>query len=150
MSELPAPTTARQRAAAARAEKNHVEEAKWLRQYSLLRPDDTDVMVELAIASDEAAKNATGYEQLQLGDEARRQLGRALSEVASKGGQGQREVEIRRRIIARLIASFWFKEAERQLVKLDPELEDAEALGWLALSLASIFRYLACLFHQHQ
>ena len=123
-------------AAAARSDKDHVEESKWLRRYALLRPDDAKVLIEMAIASDEAALASSGYERRRLSEEARRQLGYALSKLTSDGSQPQQETEIRRRLIARLVDSYRFDEAERQIIKLDAEVGDPEVLQWLALSLA--------------
>tara|TARA_R110002049_G_scaffold285698_2_gene466835 strand:+ start:50224 stop:54990 length:4767 start_codon:yes stop_codon:yes gene_type:complete len=126
-----------ERAAAAREAKNYRDEAMWLDRYNMMRPNDASAIVDRAIATDNAANSADDLARFRLSEDARRQLGYALSQMSTKDEQQDRAEEVRRRLIERLlmIGGGWYKEAERQVVKLDAPPDDEDALRWLAMSL---------------
>ena len=130
-----------QRADAAAAEGDSEEESKWLRRYSMLRPDDADALYRYSVALDDAAENATGQDLPRAVEDSRRQLGIAITRLPDH--DSERQAEIRRRLIKRLVQSGDARgaEAESQIIALDAPPDDPEMLRGLALALAGQVRF---------
>ncbi|WP_148080471.1 tetratricopeptide repeat protein [Roseimaritima ulvae] len=125
-----------QRAEQAADAENYSEQAKWLRRYSLLKPDDLDAIVNAAIAADEAADRTALPQRSAAINNARKQLSNAIGRLSAEEDHA-RETDLRIRLIERLLqlGSYWCREAERQVVLLDAEPDDPRATKWLAQAL---------------
>ncbi len=130
-----AATTYRSRAESARSDGNFAEQAKWLQRYSLMEPDDLDVVVELAIAADSAVDVAPRERRLATIDAARQYLSGSIARLGSSNPEAT--ADLRRRLIGRLLQlrGSWLREAERQVIILQADPSDPEATKWLALAL---------------
>ncbi len=112
------------------------EQAKWLRRYALLVPDDVDAIYQMATAADKAADAAERDSRGQRIDAARRALSRAIGQIGDK--DPDKVVDLRVRLINRLVqlGGPWNREAERQIKELDAEENNPQSMAWLALALA--------------
>ncbi|TWT54683.1 Photosystem I assembly protein Ycf3 [Rubripirellula amarantea] len=130
-----AATTFLSRAKMAADVEDHEAQAKWLSRYSLLRPDDLQVVIDTAIAADTAANLAEPERYTMALHAARKQLGIAIARISAKRPDDAKT--LRKLLIQRLLQAGgpWLREAERQVVLLDADAEDAEATKSLAVSL---------------
>ncbi len=122
-------------AQAAEQDQDYEEQAKWLRRYALLVPDDVDVSYQMAIAADKAADEADRDSRGRRIDAARRSLSRAIGQIGSK--DPEKVTELRERLIHRLVqlGGPWNREAERQVEELDAAENDSQSMKWLAAAL---------------
>ena len=130
-----------QRADAA-IDSGEIEEAvKWLKRYSMLRPDDADALYRYTIGLDDLADLAQVSERRPAVEDSRRQLGIAITRLPDH--DRERQAEIRRRLIKRLVQSGDARgaEAESQIIALDAPPNDPEMLRGLALALAGQVRF---------
>ncbi|TWT81171.1 Tetratricopeptide repeat protein [Planctomycetes bacterium CA13] len=127
--------TYRSRADEAASEGKFSDQAKWLQRYLLIQPDDTGAIIEMAIASDQAADVALSSELSAAVNQARKHLGSSIARLTDD--EAKEAKDLRHRLIKRLIqlGGGWFREAERQVVVLDAEHTDPQANKWMALSL---------------
>lgn len=126
-----------ERARLAKDEGRFDEQAKWLSRYSLMDPAKENVVIEMAIAADNAADAAGVGGSKFTDDDARKYLGDAIARLSDESKE-ERE-ELRKRLINRLLklGGPWLVEAIRQVNVLSPENpNDPEALRWVALALA--------------
>ncbi len=130
-----AATTFLDRADAAAEKQEYSDQSKWLRRYSLMKPDDREIIVRMALAADSAADSAPPEQRALAIYNARKQLGEAIARLGSKEPDTIRD--LRTRLIKRLLQldERWFSEVERQIIELQPEKEDPEAVRWLAQAL---------------
>ncbi len=114
------------------------EQIRWLRRYRMLYPDDSQALVSLALASDEAVAIAPAN-RLDRVDRARKYLRDALADLVQQDAESSQQADLRRKLIARLsqFGSRYADEVERQVVQLDAAEDDAEMLRALALALAA-------------
>ncbi|EMI44602.1 hypothetical protein [Rhodopirellula sp. SWK7] len=113
------------------------EQAKWLRRYSLLVPDDLDAVYQTALAADHAA-DASEYGDLGRHiNEARKSLSGAIARVGVKDEVMARDLRLR--LISRLLqlGGPWNREAERQIQELGAPDRDPQAVAFLAMALAN-------------
>ncbi|TWU19431.1 tetratricopeptide repeat protein [Allorhodopirellula heiligendammensis] len=112
------------------------DQAKWLRRYALLAPDDVDAIYQMAIAADKAADKADRASRGQRIDAARQALSGGIGQIGSK--DPSKVTDLRVRLIARLIqlGGPWNREAERQISELNAPENDPQAMTSLALALA--------------
>ena len=137
-----AASTFMSRAEAAAAKNDYAEQAKWLRQYSLLNPDDVDVLCDVALAADAAAAVAEFNQKPKAIVNARGLLALAVVRLSSLPAEDRADNEVRLkdlrgRLIERLLqmGPDWASEAERHVVALEANPSDAEAIDWLAHAL---------------
>lgn len=128
-------STLLERADAAAAEQNFADQARWLAHYTLLRPDDQNATIQVAIASDTAADFAERESVVNAVNSARRRLSDTIAQLDSE--HADEIIELRRRLIKRLLqlGGDWNREAERHVMLLDASPEDAEVTRWLGLAL---------------
>ena len=128
-----AETTFLSRAEAAADNNKYDEQVKWLGRYLLLKPDDLDAVLKMALASDAAADVAKPDQLRDAIDDARSQLSGSIARL----GDNPNVKELRGRLIERLLqlGGLWFREAERQVVAFRLESDDPQATRWLARSL---------------
>lgn len=128
-------TTFLQLATAADEGEDFEGQAKWLRRYSLLVPDDVDAIYQMAIAADKAADAADRDSRGARVDAARRALSRAIGQIGDK--DDDKVADLRVRMLNRLLqlGGPWNREAERQIIELDADENDPQSLAWLALAL---------------
>ncbi len=125
------------RAAAAKATGNYGDQVKWLSRYSMLVPDDHEVIVQMAIAADEGAE-ASDRESLGFRvDQARKQLSNSLARLGETEPGDATARDLRTRLIKRLIqlGGPWFREAERQIILLEAAADDPDTTRSLAVAL---------------
>lgn len=121
---------------AAEKKQDFEDQAKWLRRYALLVPDDVDAIYQMAIAADKAADDANREPRGQRVDAARQALNRGIGQIGSK--DPDLVVDLRMRLINRLVqlGGPWNREAERQIEILNAATSDPQSLTSLALALA--------------
>jgi len=126
-----------QRSQAASEANNFAEQTKWLTRYSLLVPDDIDTVVKLAIVADAAADQGKRSTRGSAVDQARKQLSTALARASDAGVDRKVVDDLRKRLVKRLLqlGGPWYREAERQILILQPAREDADSLRSMALAL---------------
>lgn len=112
------------------------DQAKWLRRYALLEPDDVGAIYDMALASDKAADTADRDTRGQRVDAARRTLNQGIGQIGSK--DPDKVSDLRVRLINRLVqlGGPWNREAERQIEVLNAAPTDPQATTSLALALA--------------
>ncbi|WP_197231905.1 tetratricopeptide repeat protein [Novipirellula artificiosorum] len=124
--------TYRARAAVAAADNDYALQAKWLQRYSLVRPDDEQAIFEMALAADHAADAAPIDQRYQTTEQARKLLSSSIALL--KRDDAEKQNDLRRRLIKRLLSlgNAWLAEAERQVIQLGADANDADANKWMA------------------
>ncbi|MEC8558015.1 MAG: tetratricopeptide repeat protein [Planctomycetota bacterium] len=112
---------------------DYKEHAKWLKRYVALVPSNTEAMYEFAVSLDDQVKDGPSLLR------ARKYLSSAIGTLGNSVEDNKKRDELRRRLIQRLVllGGIWASEAERQIILLDPDPNDSEAMIWLAKSLAA-------------
>ena len=110
---------------------DYKEHAKWLRRYVALVPNNTEAMYDFAVSLDDQVKDGPSLLR------ARQYLSSAIGTLGNSVEDNKKRNELRRRLIQRLVllGGVWASEAERQIILLDAEPNDPEAMLWLAKSL---------------
>jgi tetratricopeptide (TPR) repeat protein len=123
-----------QKADQARAASDWEAEIRWLQRSALLQPDDTQISVRLALASD-AAVELPPANRLDRVDRARTNLRNALARELSP----KQELDLRRKLVLRLgqYAGRYADQVQNEIVLLNPPEDDATMLRAMALALAS-------------
>jgi tetratricopeptide (TPR) repeat protein len=114
----------------AMAQQDHAMEIKWLNQLVAFDFRYDRALERLAIASNRSIDTIAEV------DQARQSLIRAMASLDENDDQ-ERIRSLRRLLVQRLLEmpATWAMEAEKQILLLDANPEDHEALRWLALSL---------------
>ncbi len=112
---------------------DYKEHAKWLKRYVALVPSNTEALYDFAISLDDQVNDGPSLLR------ARQYLSSAIGTLGNSVEDNKKRDELRRRLIQRLVilGGTWASEAERQIILLDPEPNDPEAMLWLAKSLAA-------------
>ncbi len=99
----------------------------------MMLPDEELVIIEMAEAADDAVETVDPAISEISQDDARKYLSNAIGRL-KKGSDKKRELQ--ERLINRLLGlgGAWYREAQRQVIQLDPE--NSEGLKWMALALA--------------
>ncbi|MEM9586671.1 MAG: tetratricopeptide repeat protein [Planctomycetota bacterium] len=120
------------------ANQDYDEQAKWLRQYSLLNPGDLDAVYQSAIAIDRHVDSVARNQKADALNKCRRQLGAAIAEIGDVETRRDQVADLRRRLIKRLneLGGFWGGEARRQIERLNPPAEDAQMIREYGMALA--------------
>lgn len=129
-------STLRSRAKAAESEQDYQAQAKWLRRYSLMRPGDTEIAYEMAIAADRAVSKVSPEKSGIQVNAARRALSNAIGLLGDQSAE--QSEDLRRRLIRRLLqlGGPWNLEAERQVIQLGASRGDTEALTAMARAIS--------------
>ncbi|MEM8668678.1 MAG: hypothetical protein AAGG48_14250 [Planctomycetota bacterium] len=122
------------RASSAEQTESYGEQLKWLRRYSLMRPDDDGVLIPMAMAAESATDNAKPDKLISALNTSRKQLGSALAKLDADAPEAQ---GLRYRLVQRLLqlGGAWYREAERQVGLLGVPVGDARATKLLAMAL---------------
>ena len=105
----------------------------WLNRYSLMNPDNQEVIIEAALVADAAVDAADYNERYAKMNAARKQISNSIGRLDAQEHATAIE-DLRRRLIERLLqlGSFWLPEAESQILLLKPNPNDAYAAKQLA------------------
>lgn len=120
------------RAAIAEESEDYRDQVKWLTRYVRLTPNDTEALIRLGIATDNAVETHVDLQNARI------RLSKAIAATGELSAFKPERAELRRRLIKRLLVlgGLWSVEAQRQIIFLSPPPEDAEALSWLAKAMA--------------
>lgn len=130
-----------ERANAAEREGDFAGQVKWLERYSMLKPNDHERIVSLALAADSGADLAESAERYGAISEARKQLSNAIARLGKADAIDEDAIDdLRRRLIPRLLQmnGNWNFEAEHQVQVLDAPVDDPEANRWMALAISNL------------
>jgi|GEM_PF-2505283 len=105
----------------------------WLNRYSMMNPDNQEVIIEAALVADAAVDTASYSERYATMNAARKQISNSIGRLDVQEHATAIE-DLRKRLIERLIqlGSFWLSEAENQILLLKPDPNDAYAAKQLA------------------
>lgn len=128
------PATLLSRADRAAEEGDLDEEVRWLNTYLLMRPDHTDIFVRAAISADKSANAGSPKQLARRVPEAHKRLSNALAFLPDTERNHAVRNDLRRRLIARKLqlGGYYYQDAERQIIALNPPRDDREAHRWMA------------------
>ena len=108
-------------------------QVSWLNRYSLMNPDNQEVIIEAALVADAAVSTAAYNERYNKINQARKQLSNSIGRLDSQE-HATAVTDLRKRLIEKLLllGSFWLPEAEDQILLLKPNPNDAYASKQLA------------------
>ncbi len=110
---------------------------KWLRRYTLLKPNDADAIVQLGIAAHEAVNQVERSNHYNALTTARKELSSSIARLGQFESVDEQVADLRARLIEVLLdlGGAWFVEAEQQVLEANAEPSDAKSAKWLALAL---------------
>ncbi|MEM6366594.1 MAG: hypothetical protein AAF745_19365, partial [Planctomycetota bacterium] len=133
-------TTLRTLAEQAAEERDFAEQAKWLRRYTMMRPDDIDAVYEMALSADRGVTGENVSDIAKQLQSARKGLGDGIARIGKT--DPEKTSELRKRYIKRLLqlGGVWNREIEDQVIRLDSSPGDAESLAFLSKALMGLIQ----------